>query len=245
MSLKMATDDTDRQGQICPPSKFLYTFLCFCAYFHYIYTALTMKTCLPHIILILAAVLTTGCRDRDGHTLYQGQKLRAGDVVLRCGSGMTSRAVRMADGRGCYSHVGIAVDSSGVMMIVHAVPDEHDGAGDVDRVKMDAPEVFFSSMRTSNGRIMRHADSIVARSAAEVAQRIYRKGVLFDHDYDTEDTTRMYCSELVEHAYREAAGLSITDSARHDVNLPVFTFRDVILPSDFTSSRHLCTICAF
>ena len=110
-----------------------------------------------------------------GHTLYQGQQLRAGDVVLRCGSGMTSRAVRMADGGGCYSHVGIAVDSSGVMMIVHAVPDEHDGAGDVDRVKMDAPEVFFSSMRTSNGRIMRHADSIVARSAAEVALRIYRK----------------------------------------------------------------------
>ena len=66
-----------------------------------------MKTCLPHIILILAAVLTTGCRDRDGHTLYQGQQLRAGDVVLRCGSGMTSRAVRMADGGGCYSHVGI------------------------------------------------------------------------------------------------------------------------------------------
>ena len=43
----------------------------------------------------------------------------------------------------------------------------------------------------------------------------------------------------------EAAGLSITDSVRHDVNLPVFTFRDVILPSDFTSSRHLSTICAF
>jgi uncharacterized protein YycO len=171
--------------------------------------------------------------------------LKAGDIVLRCGSGITSRAVQYADGGGCYSHVGMVVDSSGVMMIVHAVPDEHDGSNDVDRVKMDAPDVFFSSMRTSNGRVMRYADSIAARRAAAEAYRIYRKKLLFDHDYNISDTTAMYCSELVEYAYQQAAGVSITCGARQDVSMPAIDFEQLILPSNFVESKLLTTIATF
>lgn len=150
------------------------------------------------LIVIMLAVVLVGCRQHEEHTMLPDDVcLKAGDIVLRCGSGITSRAVQYADGGGCYSHVGMVVDSSGVMMIVHAVPDEHDGSNDVDRVKMDAADVFFSSMRTSNGRVMRYADSIAARRAAAEAYRIYRKRLLFDHDYNISDTTAMYCSELV------------------------------------------------
>ena len=35
-----------------------------------------------------------------------------------------------ADRGGSYSHVGMVVDSCGVMMVVHAVPDEPDYEGD-------------------------------------------------------------------------------------------------------------------
>ena len=113
-----------------------------------------MKNYLPYIILISVACLITGCREKHEYTLYKGQKLKVGDIVLRCGSGMTSRAVQIADGGGCYSHVGIVVDSAGTLMIVHAVPHEHEDPKDEETVKMETPEAFFSSMRTSNGRIM-------------------------------------------------------------------------------------------
>ena len=204
-----------------------------------------MKKYQLYIILISIVCLTTGCREKHAYTLYKGQELKAGDIVLRCGSGMTSRAVQMADGGGCYSHVGIVVDTAGTLMIVHAVPHEHEDPKDEETVKMDTPEIFFSSMRTSNGRIMSYSDSTMARAAAQVAMEIYRKAILFDHDYDINDTTRMYCSELVEYAYKKGTGISITENARHNVNLPVFTFKNVILPSDFTNSRHLITTSVF
>ena len=204
-----------------------------------------MKKYQLYIILISIVCLTTGCREKHAYTLYKGQELKAGDIVLRCGSGMTSRAVQMADGGGCYSHVGIVVDSAGTLMIVHAVPHEHEDPKDEETVKMDTPEIFFSSMRTSNGRIMSYSDSTMARAAAQVAMGIYRKAIIFDHDYDINDTTRMYCSELVEYAYKKGTGISITENARHNVNLPVFTFKNVILPSDFTNSRHLTTTSVF
>lgn len=204
-----------------------------------------MKKYQLYIILISIVCLTTGCREKHAYTLYKGQELKAGDIVLRCGSGMTSRAVQMADGGGCYSHVGIVVDSAGTLMIVHAVPHEHEDPKDEETVKMDTPEIFFSSMRTSNGRIMSYSDNTMARAAAQVAMVIYRKAIIFDHDYDINDTTRMYCSELVEYAYKKGTGISITENARHNVNLPVFTFKNVILPSDFTNSRHLITTSVF
>ncbi len=204
-----------------------------------------MKNYLLYIILISTISHLTGCREKTNYTLYKGPELRAGDIVLRCGSGLTSKAVQIADGGGCYSHVGIVVDSAGRKMIVHAVPDEHDDNEKEDKVKMDTPEVFFSSTKTSNGRILRYNDETKARKAAETALRIYYKGFLFDHNYDESDTTSMYCCELVEYAYKKAAAMSITDNARHNVNLPAFTFKNVILPSDFTSSRHLHTTAIF
>lgn len=198
------------------------------------------------LIVIMLAVMLVGCRQHEEHSLLPDDVcLKAGDIVLRCGSGVTSRAVQYADGGGCYSHVGMVVDSSGVMMIVHAVPDEHDGSNDVDRVKMDVPDVFFSSMRTSNGRVMRYADSIAARHAAAEAYRIYRKRLLFDHDYNISDTTAMYCSELVEYAYQQGAGISITCGARQDVSMPAIDFEQLILPSNFVESKLLTTIATF
>lgn len=190
-------------------------------------------------------MLLCGCKTEKKHSLYCGDELKAGDVVLRRGNGITSRAVLMADKGGCYSHVGIVAESSGVIVIIHAVPDEHDGPNDKDRVKMDAVETFFSSSRTSNGRILRHNDTLVAKRASEEALRIYRKGMLFDHDYNEKDTNLMYCCELVEYAYKAAGGLSITDNARHDINLPAFRYESVILPSDFINSRHLKTVSEF
>lgn len=197
-------------------------------------------------VVLLAIILMVGCRKSIERTMLpEHVTLMSGDIVLRCGSGITSRAVQMADGGGSYSHVGIVIDSAGILMIVHAVPDEHDSKDDIDRVKMDSPEKFFSSVRTSNGRVMRFTDSTMARKAADAAYAIYRRGTLFDHDYDASDTTMMYCCELVEHAYNKVAGISVTDSIRHDVNLPAFNLKQVMLPSDFIRSSRLKTIATF
>lgn len=195
-------------------------------------------------ILLLLCLMLVGCASGDFHSILpEGVQLKTGDVVFRRGGGLTSRAVLMADAKGEYSHIGIVVDSAGQKMIVHAVPGEPDFEGDEDRVKMDRPEHFFSTEFTIIGEICRPKDSLIAARAAEVAIRQYRKGVLFDHDYDDRDSTKMYCTELIAYAFRQA-GHEIIGSERHHVNLPIVR-ADCIFPSDIHSSDFLESILMF
>ena len=157
------------------------------------------------IYIMFISLLAISCSRTKGERsiLPDGMVLADGDIVFRRGTGLMSHTVVAADG-GRYSHVGIVVDSAGVKMIVHAVPDEPDFPGDIDRVKMESPRKFFSTINANVGEVMRHTDRNVAREAAREAMRLYRCGLLFDHDYDDNDSTKLYCSELVERAYISA-----------------------------------------
>ncbi len=195
--------------------------------------------------LLIGSVLT-GCHPDCPHTILPPDcRLMPGDVVFRMGNGMTSRAVLAADMAGDYSHVGIVVDSAGLPMVVHAVPDEPDFEGDADRVKMEPAEQFFISLRAQRGEVCRfQGDTALARKAAEEARRIYLQGVLFDHDYDDDDSTRMYCCELVERAYGRV-GISLSEGRRHDLHLPGVGRYHCMLPLDLWKSSQLKTVSAF
>lgn len=196
--------------------------------------------------IIFAAAMLASCADREQRSILpEGCELHAGDVVFRRGSGLTSRAVLAADRHGAYSHIGIVVDSCGVMMVVHAVPGEPDYEGDPDRVKMDTPRRFFSSMNATIGEVKRlRGDSATAVLAARYAMEVYRRGTLFDHDYDDADTTKMYCCELVDFAYRKA-GRSLAGRKRHYFHLPGLEPIRCILPSDICNNAALKTIVTF
>ena len=101
-------------------------------------------------MMVLCGVALVGCSQSapaERSILPPDVVLQTGDVVFRLGGGAMSHAVAYIDRDGAYSHVGIVVDSAGKKMIVHAVPGEPDFDGDPDRVKMDTPERFFSSIR--------------------------------------------------------------------------------------------------
>ncbi|MBQ8458070.1 MAG: hypothetical protein IJV25_04235 [Prevotella sp.] len=195
-------------------------------------------------IILLSCLMLAGCASGEFHSILpEDVQLKVGDVVFRRGGGLTSQVVLAADVDGNYSHIGIVVDSANVMMIVHAVPGEPDFKGDVDRVKMDRPECFFSTEYTIVGEVCRPRDSLIARKASEVAMEQYQLGMPFDHDYDDQDTTKMYCTELIAFAFRKA-GHDVVDSERHEVHLPFFCAR-CIFPSDIHSSDFLESIYLF
>ena len=196
-----------------------------------------------YIMFICLFAMSCSGRKVERTILPDGLVLADGDIVFRRGTGLMSHTVVAADG-GRYSHVGIVVDSAGVKMIVHAVPDEPDFPGDIDRVKMESPRKFFSTINANVGEVMRHTDRNVAREAAREAMRLYRCGLLFDHDYDDNDSTKLYCSELVERAYL-GAGVSLTEKRRHDFVVPGFHFEHVIMPSDIYENNRLRTIARF
>ena len=196
-------------------------------------------------IMIAVAMLASCAETEQRSILPEGCELRTGDVVFRRGSGLTSRAVLAADRHGAYSHIGIVVDSCGVMMVVHAVPGEPDYEGDPDRVKMDTPQRFFSSMNARIGEVKRlRGDSATALRAARFAVDVYKRGTLFDHDYDDTDTTKMYCCELIDFVYRKA-GRPLAGQKRHYFHLPGLNPIRCILPSDICNSGELDTVMSF
>ena len=149
----------------------------------------------------------------------------------------------IAEKGGSYSHTGIVVDSAGVPMIVHAVPGEPEFEDDEDRVKMEHPQAFFHPMRAQQGAIYRHVDSIAARQAAVRALQIYQRHPLFDHDYDDTDTTKLYCTELVVHAYSQTM-IPLKDVHHQHLHLVGFE-ADCILPSDVLGCKDLKQVTSF
>lgn len=203
------------------------------------------KSILPAVLAATALLLSCGGEDKAAHCIIpEGTEFKEGDVVLRRGTGVTSRAVTMADGGSDYSHCGIVTDTDGRKMVVHAVPGEPDYEGDADRVKREPVEEFFSSLKATKGCVMRCADSTAAARSAAKAIELYRRRVLFDHDYDDGDTTKMYCSEFVEYVFT-SSGMPLTGGRRHDVSLPGLKFSHVIFPSDFVKSARLRRITSF
>lgn len=201
-----------------------------------------MKNVLTILTMLL---LLASCGKKTARSILpEGCELRAGDLVFRRGNGLTSRAVMAADRGGSYSHVGMVVDSCGVMMVVHAVPDEPDYEGDPDRVKMETPEKFYSSINAKMGEVKRlRGDTATAAKAARYALEAYRRGTLFDHGYDDSDTTKMYCCELIEYAYTRA-GKPLAGGAMHDIHLPGIRLR-CILPSDICNNGALESVISF
>ncbi|EKU92025.1 YiiX/YebB-like N1pC/P60 family cysteine hydrolase [Bacteroides oleiciplenus] len=199
------------------------------------------------IMLILALTLA-GCQassDKETPSAQLPQALlRDGDIAFRRGTGIASRVVLAADREGSYSHTGILKKKKGQWYVIHAVPGEPDFKDDPDRVKMEPIETFFKKRKVVNGAIMRvQEDSIAACRAAIHAERLYDAHVLFDHDYDLADTTKMYCTEFIDFVYKKE-GIDLPEGRISHVNIPGFR-GDYLLPNDIAQSKRLCLIYYF
>ena len=167
--------------------------------------------------------------------------LRAGDLAFRCGGSFDSRAVMIADHGGNFSHVGVVVDDNGTKMIVHAVPDEPEFNGDVDRVKMETPQKFFIRKNAIYGQISRYPDSVVAKKAGEIALQVYRRGTLFDSEFNLDDTTRMYCTELILYSF-DRAGAPLKIKPRHKAQWMDY---QSVMPSDIIETGKFSKVTSF
>lgn len=196
--------------------------------------------------IALSAVAVSCVRDKDAGGKVRDDlplnQLRDGDLVFRSGVSIESHAVMDMDkNQGKYSHIGIAINDGGKWCVVHAVPGENvDG---VDRVKIEPIDTFFLTTRAMHGAIMRpnQCDMQQAKQAARAAKACL--GVEFDDRYDWNDSTRLYCTELVQRAY-ESVGVNLRGNRVTHVSLPFFK-GDIVFPSDIQHNDSLTTIFSF
>ncbi len=193
-------------------------------------------------VLIILVFSFIACSEQKPEFDFSMNNWEEGDVVFRRGNGTKSRAVLSLDTLGIYSHVGIVVKFDSVFMIVHVVPGERDAGETVDKIKMESPEQFFSPDRAEQGAVARlQTFDSCAVYAARYASKKYESGILFDHDYDLNDSTEMYCSELIWRSYL-SGGYDITMSKRSEVrNFAMFS-GTYIFPSDIYVNKQLMLV---
>ena len=84
---------------------------------------------------------------------------------------------------------------------------------------------------------------MAAARAAQTALLMAQRGILFDHDYNLSDSSQMYCTELIEFAYRKE-GIDLSEGRITHMDLPVVR-GTYLLPSDLLLNKHLKTIYDF
>ena len=182
------------------------------------------------VLSFISLLFVASCSHIKDAGKYPWDELTEGDLAFRCGRGLFSRVVTATEDDGLYSHVGIVVKEDGKWKVVHAVPGERDFKGDFDRVKMDDLEVFFGSDRSNRGCIV-HTGLTEAEKIESIcteAIKLAHDSVLFDNDYNLDDSTMLYCSEMVWLLYKHA-GIDLTEGRRRHINV-IHISGDVILP---------------
>lgn len=196
-------------------------------------------------LLILSLLLMSGCRsDATIDSSYLDSLLVAmkdGDLIFRRGTGFVGHVVTKADKEGLYSHVGIVVSKDSIRYVVHAVPHEPDFEGDIDRVKCESIHNFVARYPNANIGLYRLtiSDSLITIAVSH-ALRLSKMSIPFDHTYNLEDSTALYCTELVEYVYGQV-GVSLSEGRRTDVYLPGMTGK-YIMPSDITQCSKLSLV---
>lgn len=193
----------------------------------------------PHIKLLAAITLViavfVSCSSHPIKDKIQVDTtgLRNGDLIFREGPSFNSKIVKsMSDSK--FSHVGMVYKSNGRWMVVHAVPDESE-SHETDFVKCEPIESFLDPSKAKSSKFMRvKCNNQQALHAVKYALSKVNNKTLFDNDYDLNDTTRLYCTELVWQAYKHQ-GINLI-SKFHKISFLGKT-RQVIYPADLLQQR--------
>jgi len=154
--------------------------------------------------------------------------LRNGDLLFRKGSGYESHLVTNMSG-GYYSHIGLAYKEGQQWCVIHAVPGEN-AEGQPEYLKCEPIDEFFRFDRAQAGARARvNCPDSIANAASSHALQLVQRKVVFDNKYNTDDTTQLYCTELVRLVYL-SLGIDLSEDRCH--RPPVLSDGPVIYPED-------------
>jgi hypothetical protein len=181
-------------------------------------------------VLLLLLFFLVGCKQKNTFSFQIDETiLQEGDLIFRKGMSVASRVVLAADKEGGYSHIGIIVKDAAGWKVIHAVPGETDKEYPEEIIKKESLSQFFAPKRAISGAIFRlDTNENIGLLAAEKAQTLFERKLPFDHKYNLEDSTEMYCTELIVFAFKYA-GIDISEGRRR--TYPAIQ-GEFILPSD-------------
>lgn len=136
--------------------------------------------------------------------------LEPGDIILRRGSGLVSDMISqvLSEPRD-VSHCGIIAAHRGELWVVHSVSSS---VSDFDGMQAHRLQAFVGQSKPGSVVVSRLRTDRDRGPIAERAKGYLRRQVPFDHRFDLEDSTAIYCSELIWRILRDEYGIDVFDA---------------------------------
>lgn len=146
--------------------------------------------------------------------------LKDGDIVMRRGHGFVSAVINELFQTGYnLSHCAMVAEENGIKTVIHTVSSELSGK---DGVQQESLERFVKeSVRGTFMAVRLKTDSLDASLPLRYARACLKKAIPFDDKFDLNDTTKLYCTELIYRAYLHAYGRDLFTS-RLQTDHPAF-----------------------
>lgn len=158
--------------------------------------------------------------------------LRSGDIIMRRGYGLFSDGiVRVQKGDYKVSHCAMIMpDSAGRFAVAHALSSS---VSPIDGAQFQPLQRFLNESVPGSILVVRFKSSRDTIQQIADRMRYYaNKHVPFDHEFNRQDTTTYYCTELFQHCFQQVLKRDIFSAQLEENTTGIYdltTFQDTSL----------------
>ncbi|MCK9557898.1 MAG: YiiX/YebB-like N1pC/P60 family cysteine hydrolase [Candidatus Cloacimonetes bacterium] len=126
-----------------------------------------------------------------------------GDILLRRGNSFISSMIVQAFPKGGgMSHCGILLNVDGKWQVLHSISGQ---ISDEEGIRMEPLMSFIDHAKDHDVRHIKPLFKVNRDMMRQQSLTLLAKKIGFDHEFNLNDTDKMYCSELVRAVYLAAA----------------------------------------
>ena len=159
------------------------------------------------------------------------ENIEDGDIILKMGYGTISKIIaKQLNEKNQLSHCAIVYKKDTSMYIIHSVSGE---ISDKDGVQKASFSDFYNDIKPNSLFVLRHKSDTKTRSEISTFASYYlSKLIPFDNDFNNSDSTKLYCSELVNLSLYNVYKKTYFKTKKIGVT-SVYDFNSIIENSDF------------
>jgi hypothetical protein len=159
--------------------------------------------------------------------------IREGDVLLRQGRGAFSeKIIEFMNEQVPFSHCGLAIKHKGKIKIIHSVSEELSGR---DGVQLQGLKEFSSDVADSIFCIVRpNISPEQIEQIKNIALNYLNNHTPFDYEYNTNDSSQLYCSEFLYYTVGSVMGKEVF-MKKDCGNVQLVLFNSFLNPKYFTT----------
>ena len=162
-------------------------------------------------------------------------RIQEGDIILRRGFGYFSNIIanRLNDTPFDVTHAGILVKQNGKWAVIHSLSSD---VSQIDGIQIQNLDIFLTYSHPNKIIVTRFKTKLndVQKNIANLARYHLAKKIPFDDVGDYDDSTKMYCTELILHILDKDLRLLKIPKEKESRNKMLFTMKNMYDTNYFT-----------